>query len=283
MTARPLLHAGFSLKSAGILALALFLSPESRAPGAESAGKADGSKPAGNGRSAAILLQQALTAAKATSDADQPLERADIRAVPAKAPADSPGLLPSPDAFPTDDAPAAASQGRNAPAPAAANKPAPATKPVRAESMSAPVQAQDPRVAVPGEQVNPSAYEPTGLTVNRVFVAADQEGRKISMNVPVYYETRLLGMEKDKQRAAARLLQKLDDFQKRVAAMQAEGSELLKEWNDIVNASVPKDLLMADSPTLVENQGADKINRPAEQPGFEAGKNALVQLKKTTE
>lgn len=284
MIARPLLHAGFSLKSAGMLALALFFCPDSRAPGAESAGKVDGSKPSGNGRSAAVLLQQALTAAKATSDADQPLERADIRAVPAnKMPVDSPGLLPSPDAFPTDDAPAAASQGRNPPAPAAANKPAPATKPVRAESISAPVQAQDPRVSVPGEQVNPSAYEPTGLTVNRVFVAADQEGRKISMNVPVYYETRLLGMEKDKQRAAARLLQKLDDFQKRVAAMQAEGSELLKEWNDIVNASVPKDLLMADSPTLVENQGTDKINRPAEQPGFEAGKNALVQLKKTTE
>jgi hypothetical protein len=282
MIASHLIHARFSLKSAGILALALFLCPESRAPGAESGGKADVSKPAGNGRSAAVLLQQALTAAKATSGADEPLERADIRGVPAKTPADSPGLLPSPDAFP-DDARAAASQGRNPLVPTATNKPAPATNPGRPESMSAPVQVQDPRVSVPGEQVNPSAYEPTGLTVNRVFVAADQEGRKISMNVPVYYETRLLGMEKDKQRAAARLLQKLDDFQKRVAAMQAEGSELLKEWNDIVNASVPKDLLMADSPSLVENQGTDKINRPAEQPGFEAGKNALVQLKKTTE
>jgi hypothetical protein len=283
MIAYHFIHARFSLKSAGILALALFFCPESRAPGAESPGKADGSKPAGNGRSAAVLLQQALTAAKATSDADQPLERADIRGVPAnKRPADSPGLLPSPDAFP-DDARAASTQARNLLVPTAANKPAPATNPVRPESMSAPVQAQDPRVSVPGEQVNPSAYEPTGLTVNRVFVAADQEGRKISMNVPVYYETRLLGMEKDKQHAAARLLQKLDDFQKRVAAMQAEGSELLKEWNDIVNASVPKDLLMADSPSLVENQGTDKINRPAEQPGFEAGKNAQVQLKKSTE
>jgi hypothetical protein len=143
MIARPLLHAGLSIKSAGILALALFLCPESQAPGAESAGKADGSKPAGNGRSAAILLQQALTAAKATSDADQPLERADLRGVPAKTPADSPGLLPSPDAFP-DDARAAASQGRTPPVPAPTNKPAPSTNPVRPESISAPVQLLPP-------------------------------------------------------------------------------------------------------------------------------------------
>jgi hypothetical protein len=229
-----------------------------------------------------VLLQQALTAAKVTSEAEQPLERADIRGVPAKTPADSPGFLPSTDAFP-DDTRAAATQARNPLVPAAGNKSAPAASPARPEPVSAPVQPQDPRVAVPGEQVNPSAYEPTGLTVNRVFITPDQEGRKISMNVPVYYETRLLGMEKDKQRAAARLLDKLNDFQKRVAAMQKEGSDLLKEWNDIVNASVPKELLMADSPSLVENQGTDKINRPAEQPGFEAGKNALVQLKKTTE
>ncbi|MBV9998672.1 MAG: hypothetical protein JO015_06110 [Verrucomicrobia bacterium] len=286
MTARSLFQSGLSFKPAGILALVLFFCPESRAPGAESAGKTDGARPSGNERSAALLLQQALSAAQATSDAQQPLERADIRSLPAKTPAEisgASGLLPSPDALP-DDAPAAAMPARNPQGPAGTNKPAPAAKqPVRQESITAPVQAQDPRASVPGEQVNPSAYEPTGLTVNRVFVAADQEGRKISMNVPVYYETRLLGMEKDKQRAAAHLLGKLDDFQKRVAAMQKEGAELLKEWNDIVNASVPKELLMADSPSLVENQGADKINRPAEQPGFEAGKNALVQLKKTTE
>jgi hypothetical protein len=282
MIARRLIRAGSSVKPAGLLALAVFLCAESRAPGADTAGKANGSKPPGNGRSAAVLLQQALTAAKATSEAEQPLERADVRDVPAKTPADSPGFLPSADAFPDDTRPPA-TQGRNPLVPAAKNKPAPAAGPVRPEPVSAPVQAQDPRVSIPGEQVNPSAYEPTGLTVNRVFIAPDQEGRKISMNVPVYYETRLLGMEKDKQRAAARLLDKLNDFQKRVAALQKEGSDLLREWNEIVNACVPKELLMADSPSLVENQGTDKINRPAEQPGFEAGKNALVQLKKTTE
>ena len=286
MIARSLIRAGASLKSAGLLALAVCLCTELPGPAAENTGKTNGSKPAANGRSAAVLLQQALTAAKATSDAEQPLERADFRGVPAtaKAPADPTGFLPSADAFPDDARAATATQGRNPLAPAAANKSTPATGPARPEQpVSAPVQAQDPRVAVPGEQVNPSAYEATGLAVNRVFVATDQEGRKISMNVPVYYETRLLGMEKDKQRAAARLLDKLNDFQKRVAAMQKEGSDLLKEWNDIVNASVPKELLMADSPSLVENQGTDKVNRPAEQPGFEAGKNALVQLKKTTE
>ena len=127
MIAHQLVHARFSLKPAGLLALALFFCHDSRAPGAESAGKIDSSKPSGNGRSAAVLLQQALTAAKATSDADGPLERADIRGVPAKTPADAPGLLPSPDAFP-DDAQAAATPARNPLVPAATNKAAPAAR-----------------------------------------------------------------------------------------------------------------------------------------------------------
>ncbi|HEY0792968.1 MAG TPA: hypothetical protein VGD78_18025 [Chthoniobacterales bacterium] len=236
------------------------------------------SKPANAPRPAEALLQQALANARAVDAARQPLERADVRS---STPPYDPGgrksaLLPDPEGFPGGP--------RAEPTQTPETLAAPRRPTARPVAASAPVQVQDPRMAVAGEIPDPSAYEPTALTVSRVFVTPgtdEGEARKVAMSVPVYYETRLLGMEKDKQRAAARLLEKLADFQKRVVAMQKEGAVLLTEWNEIVDASVPKALLLADSPTLVQNQGADKVNRPDEPPGFEAGKGALVQLKAT--
>ena len=267
---------------AGALALTVLLCAKLQAGGTSPSGDTEASPT--KARSAEALLQQAINTAKLASTAEQqPLERADIRTTPAKTPGSRPsGALPSGEMLPGDAVPPASTQPQIPSAPASPNKAAAA----RPGPVSAPVRVQDPRTRVPGERVDPSAYEPTALTVSRVFISsggADQPARKISVAVPVYYETRLLGIEKDKQRAAARLLARLHDFQRRVAAMQQEGSELLKEWNEIVNASVPRELLMADSPSLVENQGGDAVNRPVNQPGFEPGKNVVVQLKKTTE
>jgi len=233
-----------------------------------------------NAHSAEALLQQALANAKAVAAAEQPLERAGIR-TSTPGPDTSrhrPGFLPDPEDFPgSPRSELTETQAKEA-------LPVPRRSPARPVTGSAPVQVQDPRTVVSGEPADPSAYEATAITVSRVFVTsggADGEARKVAMSVPVYYETRLLGMEKDKQRAAVRLLEKLSDFQKRVFAMQKEGAGLLTEWNQIVDASVPKELLLADSPTLVQNQGADKVNRPDEPAGFEAGKGVLVQMKAT--
>ncbi|HET9374540.1 MAG TPA: hypothetical protein VFO40_06180 [Chthoniobacterales bacterium] len=132
-----------------------------------------------------------------------------------------------------------------------------------------------------GDQVDGSVWEPTAISVNRVFLATDGangEARKIPMSVPVLYESRLMGLDKDKQRAIARLLDKLVNYRARLAAMRKEGTDLLAEWNQILGSSTPQDLLLSDSPSLIEKESSDT----AAAPGFEPGKGVSVLVKSTT-
>jgi hypothetical protein len=131
------------------------------------------------------------------------------------------------------------------------------------------------------DQVDGSVWEPTAISVNRVFLATDGangEARKIPMSVPVLYESRLMGLDKDKQRAIARLLDKLVNYRARLAAMRKEGTDLLAEWNQILGSSTPQDLLLSDSPSLIEKESSDT----AAAPGFEPGKGVSVLVKSTT-
>jgi hypothetical protein len=131
-----------------------------------------------------------------------------------------------------------------------------------------------------------SIWEPTGITVSRVFLASDAaggEGQKIPMSVPVFYESRLLALDKDKQRAIARLLEKLTSYRTRLAAMKKEGVDLLAEWNQIISSSTPQDLLLSDSPTLVEKATNDTTARDEKMPGFEPGKGVSVQVKSSAQ
>jgi hypothetical protein len=125
-----------------------------------------------------------------------------------------------------------------------------------------------------------SVWEPTAITVNRVFLAtggANREARKVPMSVPVLYESRLMGLDKDKQRAIARLLDKLVSYRTRLAAMRKEGTDLLAEWNQILGSSTPQDLLLSDSPSLIEKESSDA----ASVPGFEPGKGVSILVKST--
>jgi hypothetical protein len=126
-----------------------------------------------------------------------------------------------------------------------------------------------------------SVWEPTAITVNRVFLATggtNGEARKVPMNVPVLYQSRLMGLDKDKQRAIARLLDKLVSYRARLAAMRKEGTDLMAEWNQILSSSTPQDLLLSDSPSLIEKQNSDAVGLP----GFEPGKGVSILVKSTT-
>jgi hypothetical protein len=86
-------------------------------------------------------------------------------------------------------------------------------------------QIRNPQAGNSGKAVNGSdgsIWEPTGITVSRLFLAGDgaNEEVKVPMSVPVLYESRLLALDKDKQRAIARLLDKLTSYRTRLAAMK---------------------------------------------------------------
>ena len=143
-------------------------------------------------------------------------------------------------------------------------------------------QSESPQKAV--DQSDGSVWEPTGITVSRLFLATDGtngEVRKVPMNVPVLYESRLMALDKDKQRVIARLLDKLMSYRTRLAAMRKEGADLLAEWNQIVSSSTPQDLLLSDSPSVIEKESTDAAGHGESTPGFEPGKGVSIQLKST--
>ena len=212
------------------------------------------------------LLRKALKNAKAVAPEDT-LERAELQTVETKAPK----LLPDGNSLPDSSHPNSQKQSKE-----------PAPKP-EAMKQDKGLDAQpDPEKAV--HESDKSLWEPTGITVSRVFLATDGakgEVRKIPMNVPVLYESRLLALDKDKQRAVARLLDKLVIYRTRLAAIRKEGADLLAEWNQIVSSSTPQDLLLSDSPTLIEKGGTDATGHGESAPGFEPGKGVSIEMKST--
>jgi hypothetical protein len=149
--------------------------------------------------------------------------------------------------------------------------------------------AHNPQSEDSGKVVNASdtsIWEPTGITVSRLFLASDGangEVHKVPMSVPVLYESRLLALDKDKQRAIARLLDKLMSYRTRLAAITKEGADLLAEWNQIIRSSTPQDLLLSESPTLVEKGSNDATAHGENVSGFEPGKGVSVQVKSTAQ
>jgi hypothetical protein len=212
------------------------------------------------------LLRKAQKNAKAVAP-KATFERGELQTVETKAPT----LLPDGNSLPDSSHPNSQKQSKE-----------PATKP-EAMKQDKGVDAQpDPEKAV--HEADTSLWEPTGITVSRVFLATDGakgEVRKIPMNVPVLYESRLMALDKDKQRAVARLLDKLVNYRTRLAAIRKEGSDLLAEWNQIISSSTPQDLLLSDSPTLIEKGGTDATGHGESAPGFEPGKGVSVEVKST--
>jgi hypothetical protein len=149
--------------------------------------------------------------------------------------------------------------------------------------------AHNPQSEGSGKVVNASdasIWEPTGITVSRLFLAsygANGEVHKVPISVPVLYESRLLALDKDKQRAIARLLDKLMSYRTRLAAIRKEGADLLGEWNQIISSSTPQDLLLSDSPTLVEKGSNDATAHGENVPGFEPGKGVSIQVNSTAQ
>jgi hypothetical protein len=212
------------------------------------------------------LLRKALKNAKEVAP-EGTLERAELQTVETKAPK----LLPDGNSLPDGSHPNSQKQPKE-----------PATKPEAVKQDKGLDAQPDPGKAA--HESDTSLWEPTGITVSRVFLATDGvkgEVRKIPMNVPVLYESRLLALDKDKQRAVARLLDKLVAYRTRLAAVRKEGADLLAEWNQIVSSSTPQDLLLSDSPTLIEKNGADASGHGESAPGFEPGKGVSVEVKST--
>jgi hypothetical protein len=226
----------------------------------------------------AELLKKAMKNARAIAPDDT---QEHMRPVETKTPPNStqPKLLPDSNSLP-DSSPAKAPK-KILPTPTPSKESDSKPDAIK-QDVDRNAQSDSPPKAV--DESDGSVWEPTGITVSRLFLATDGtngEVRKVPMNVPVLYESRLMALDKDKQRAIARLLDKLVSYRTRLTAMRKEGADLLAEWNQIISSSTPQDLLLSDSPSLIEKASADAAGHGESAPGFEPGKGVSIQLKST--
>ena len=186
-------------------------------------------------------------------------------------------------------APAAPTKAAQAPPTPPAPPAAPAATPAEPAQTDV-VWTLDPRDMGLTGTVAKEGYERTSLKVERVLIAASRPPnapedakpdwtQNIPISVPVLYPSRTLRLDARQAERARVVLKNLESLQKRAAELKAESERTLKEWNSLIEASIPQAVLGADSPSLPANQSAGELNRGKPAEGFLPGKDIRVQTK----
>lgn len=123
-----------------------------------------------------------------------------------------------------------------------------------------PVDAIAPEgvVTVPTTIADPltlSGWEETNHKVQHVLQADYGNGsiEKISVDVPVFYQTRTMGWSPTDIAEARELLSRLMVYEANIHKLKEEGDAMLVEWNSLLDRTVPTESLRADSPSLPYN------------------------------
>jgi len=135
--------------------------------------------------------------------------------------------------------------------------------PADPDMSSAPEDAVAAKSA-PGSPTH-DGHEETNLRVQHVLNAATADGdlSRIVLDVPVIYASRNLRWT-DAEVAQARAIHaRLADFHEQSRLLRAMGSDILIDWNALIERSIPSADLRADSPSLPINQeDAAQLPRP---------------------
>ncbi len=100
-------------------------------------------------------------------------------------------------------------------------------------------------------------WEATNLRVQHILSADAGNGalEKIVINVPVLYETRTMRWTSADIVKARDVLSRLMLYERNLSNLRQEGQVLLKDWNELLEETVPAPSLRADSPSLPYNHG----------------------------
>lgn len=108
-----------------------------------------------------------------------------------------------------------------------------------------------------------SPYEETNLRIQHVLSASGPAGEdlgRITLNVPVLYQSGQIRWTPEDIQSAQSLLQRINQHQQKAQQLRQEAVTLIGEWDELMIQSVPEPALRADSPTLPENQGVGSAN-----------------------
>jgi len=100
-------------------------------------------------------------------------------------------------------------------------------------------------------------WETTNLKVQHILMAdTGNEGQeKIVLDVPVLYQTRTMRWAPADVAEARAVLARLMVYERNLSNLRHEGQTILKEWNELLEETVPAPALRADSPSLPYNYG----------------------------
>jgi hypothetical protein len=110
------------------------------------------------------------------------------------------------------------------------------------------------------------AFEDTNLRIQHVLGATGPDGEdlgRITLNVPVLYESAQIRWTRDDLATARSLLARISRHQQKSRRLREEAVDLVSEWDALMIRSVPDSALRADSPTLPENQGIGSASAAA--------------------
>lgn len=116
-------------------------------------------------------------------------------------------------------------------------------------------EAVEPRQLAAGDA---DRFEETNLRIQHVLGATGPAGEdlgRISLDVPVLYESGRVRWTREDVAKARSLLVRIDNYQQKSRALRDEAVQLISEWDELTLRSIPDAALRADSPTLPENQG----------------------------
>lgn len=99
-------------------------------------------------------------------------------------------------------------------------------------------------------------HEETNLRVQHVLDASTPDGdlSRIVLDVPVIYPSRNLRWTDAEVAQAREILARLADYHEQSRHLRDLGTDILLDWNHLIERSIPASDLRADSPSLPSNQ-----------------------------
>ncbi len=99
-------------------------------------------------------------------------------------------------------------------------------------------------------------HEETNLRVQHVLDASTPDGdlSRIVLDVPVIYASRNLRWTEAEIAQAREILKRLADYHEQSRHLRDLGTDILLDWNHLIERSIPANDLRADSPSLPTNQ-----------------------------
>lgn len=190
-----------------------------------------------------MYVTKPVLAPAAVQDIPQPVSDVvnvkPIKIKPVKTLTTKPALIPSEDTLPGEE-----------PSTTIANKPEEA-------SVGGSNAANEPVKVSPDRVAGGVRWENTNLKVQHILRADAGTGEleKIILNVPVRYETRTMRWTTEDIAKARTILSRLMVYERDLNNLRQQGKGILKDWNSLLERTVPSTVLRADSPSLPYNHG----------------------------